>query len=140
MFCRSPPPSRGCTAVEQPGPAPAPLLPQVLLEPPWGHSSSFLAALSQIMLFVDGMMGVIQHPETVRWLYTLTGSPVSEYPPCRQRTFGMPLSVSLMPWLTTGFKSSVFSLTSSCGPLRCTLRGELGKERMAAELLLLSAV
>ncbi|XP_013925325.1 PREDICTED: FH1/FH2 domain-containing protein 1 [Thamnophis sirtalis] len=26
------------------------------------------------MLFVDGMMGVIQHPETVQWLYTLTGS------------------------------------------------------------------
>lgn len=34
-------------------------------------------ALSQIMLFVDGMNGVIQHNETLQWLYTLTGSPVS---------------------------------------------------------------
>lgn len=36
-----------------------------------------LAALSQIMLFVDGMQGVINHNETVQWLYTLSGSPVS---------------------------------------------------------------
>ncbi|KAG7273700.1 hypothetical protein CRUP_017453, partial [Coryphaenoides rupestris] len=33
-----------------------------------------LRALSQIMLFVDGMNGVIGHNETVQWLYTLTGS------------------------------------------------------------------
>uniref|UniRef100_A0A3B5LQ61 GBD/FH3 domain-containing protein n=1 Tax=Xiphophorus couchianus TaxID=32473 RepID=A0A3B5LQ61_9TELE len=26
------------------------------------------------MLFVDGMNGVIHHPETLQWLYTLTGS------------------------------------------------------------------
>ncbi|XP_034281533.1 FH1/FH2 domain-containing protein 1 isoform X6 [Pantherophis guttatus] len=38
------------------------------------YQNYILRALSQIMLFVDGMMGVIQHPETVRWLYTLTGS------------------------------------------------------------------
>lgn len=35
------------------------------------------SALSQIMLFVDGMNGVINHNETVQWLYTLTGSLVS---------------------------------------------------------------
>ncbi|XP_009881559.1 PREDICTED: FH1/FH2 domain-containing protein 1 [Charadrius vociferus] len=28
------------------------------------------------MLFVDGMQGVINHNETVQWLYTLSGSPV----------------------------------------------------------------
>lgn len=38
---------------------------------------SFLSALSQIVLFVDGMNGVISHNETVQWLYTLTGSLVS---------------------------------------------------------------
>lgn len=38
-----------------------------------------LAALSQIMLFVDGMQGVINHNETVQWLYTLSGSPVSPH-------------------------------------------------------------
>lgn len=32
------------------------------------------SALSQIMLFVDGMNGVIRHAETLQWLYTLTGS------------------------------------------------------------------
>ncbi|CAJ0932553.1 unnamed protein product [Ranitomeya imitator] len=31
----------------------------------------------RIMLFVDGMNGVINHNETVQWLYTLCGSPVS---------------------------------------------------------------
>lgn len=34
-------------------------------------------ALSQIMLFVDGMNGVVNHNETVQWLYTLCGSLVS---------------------------------------------------------------
>ncbi|KAJ7312055.1 hypothetical protein JRQ81_006389 [Phrynocephalus forsythii] len=39
------------------------------------YQNYILRALSQIMLFVDGMMGVINHPETVQWLYTLSGSP-----------------------------------------------------------------
>ncbi|XP_055088504.1 FH1/FH2 domain-containing protein 1 isoform X3 [Periophthalmus magnuspinnatus] len=38
------------------------------------YQNYILRALSQIMLFVDGMNGVIQHNETVQWLYTLTGS------------------------------------------------------------------
>lgn len=28
------------------------------------------------MLYVDGMNGVISHPETIQWLYTLVGSKV----------------------------------------------------------------
>lgn len=43
--------------------------------------SPCLAALSQIMLFVDGMLGVINHNETVQWLYTLSGSLVSSSVP-----------------------------------------------------------
>ncbi|KAM4744737.1 FH1/FH2 domain-containing protein 1 isoform 2-T2 [Anableps anableps] len=39
------------------------------------YQNYILRALSQIMLFVDGMNGVISHQETVQWLYTLTGSP-----------------------------------------------------------------
>ncbi|XP_072925965.1 FH1/FH2 domain-containing protein 3 isoform X3 [Hemitrygon akajei] len=38
------------------------------------YQNYILRALSQIMLFVDGMNGVISHNETVQWLYTLTGS------------------------------------------------------------------
>uniref|UniRef100_A0A087X3P8 Formin homology 2 domain containing 1 n=1 Tax=Poecilia formosa TaxID=48698 RepID=A0A087X3P8_POEFO len=38
------------------------------------YQNYILRALSQIMLFVDGMNGVIHHPETLQWLYTLTGS------------------------------------------------------------------
>ncbi|XP_070712606.1 FH1/FH2 domain-containing protein 1 [Pempheris klunzingeri] len=38
------------------------------------YQNYILRALSQIMLFVDGMDGVINHSETVQWLYTLTGS------------------------------------------------------------------
>lgn len=37
-----------------------------------------LSALSQIMLFVDGMNGVIHHGETLEWLYTLAGSQVGD--------------------------------------------------------------
>uniref|UniRef100_A0A8C3SBH4 Formin homology 2 domain containing 1 n=1 Tax=Chelydra serpentina TaxID=8475 RepID=A0A8C3SBH4_CHESE len=38
------------------------------------YQNYILRALSQIMLFVDGMLGVIAHNETVQWLYTLCGS------------------------------------------------------------------
>ncbi|XP_043959211.1 FH1/FH2 domain-containing protein 1 isoform X2 [Gambusia affinis] len=38
------------------------------------YQNYILRALSQIMLFVDGMNGVIHHPEMLQWLYTLTGS------------------------------------------------------------------
>uniref|UniRef100_A0A8C5TJ75 Formin homology 2 domain containing 1 n=1 Tax=Malurus cyaneus samueli TaxID=2593467 RepID=A0A8C5TJ75_9PASS len=38
------------------------------------YQNYILRALSQIMLFVDGMQGVINHNETVQWLYTLSGS------------------------------------------------------------------
>uniref|UniRef100_A0A8B9SK84 Formin homology 2 domain containing 1 n=1 Tax=Anas platyrhynchos TaxID=8839 RepID=A0A8B9SK84_ANAPL len=38
------------------------------------YQNYILRALSQIMLFVDGMLGVINHNETVQWLYTLSGS------------------------------------------------------------------
>ncbi|NXP18266.1 FHOD1 protein, partial [Scytalopus superciliaris] len=39
------------------------------------YQNYILRALSQIMLFMDGMQGVINHNETVQWLYTLSGSP-----------------------------------------------------------------
>lgn len=35
------------------------------------------SALGQIMLYVDGMNGVIGHVETIQWLYTLVGSKVN---------------------------------------------------------------
>ena len=35
------------------------------------------AALGQVMLYVDGMNGVIAHNGTVQWLYTLVNSGVS---------------------------------------------------------------
>ncbi|XP_077376555.1 FH1/FH2 domain-containing protein 1 isoform X4 [Festucalex cinctus] len=38
------------------------------------YQNYILRALSQIMLFVDGMNGVVNHSETLEWLYTLTGS------------------------------------------------------------------
>ncbi|KAM6118226.1 FH1/FH2 domain-containing protein 1 [Pterocles gutturalis] len=39
------------------------------------YQNYILRALSQIMLFVDGMQGIINHNETIQWLYTLSGSP-----------------------------------------------------------------
>ncbi|XP_061669414.1 FH1/FH2 domain-containing protein 1 isoform X2 [Syngnathoides biaculeatus] len=38
------------------------------------YQNYILRALSQIMLFVDGMDGVVNHGETLEWLYALTGS------------------------------------------------------------------
>ncbi|XP_051811794.1 FH1/FH2 domain-containing protein 3 isoform X3 [Acanthochromis polyacanthus] len=38
------------------------------------YQNYILRALGQIMLYVDGMNGVIGHPETIQWLYTLAGS------------------------------------------------------------------
>ncbi|KAK1788982.1 hypothetical protein P4O66_015875 [Electrophorus voltai] len=38
------------------------------------YQNYILRALGQIMLYVDGMNGVIAHPETMQWLYTLIGS------------------------------------------------------------------
>ncbi|KAM3597104.1 uncharacterized protein V6R79_026008 [Siganus canaliculatus] len=38
------------------------------------YQNYILRALGQIMLYVDGMNGVIKHTETIQWLYTLVGS------------------------------------------------------------------
>ncbi|XP_041664671.1 FH1/FH2 domain-containing protein 3 isoform X5 [Cheilinus undulatus] len=38
------------------------------------YQNYILRALGQIMLYVDGMNGVIGHVETIEWLYTLVGS------------------------------------------------------------------
>ncbi|XP_044063493.1 FH1/FH2 domain-containing protein 3 isoform X5 [Siniperca chuatsi] len=38
------------------------------------YQNYILRALGQIMLYVDGMNGLIYHNETVQWLYTLVGS------------------------------------------------------------------
>ncbi|XP_047239967.1 FH1/FH2 domain-containing protein 3 isoform X5 [Girardinichthys multiradiatus] len=38
------------------------------------YQNYILRALGQIMLYVDGMNGVISHKETIQWLYTLVGS------------------------------------------------------------------
>ncbi|XP_049757860.1 FH1/FH2 domain-containing protein 3 isoform X2 [Elephas maximus indicus] len=38
------------------------------------YQNYILRALGQIMLYVDGMNGVIKHNETIQWLYTLIGS------------------------------------------------------------------
>ncbi|XP_074646852.1 FH1/FH2 domain-containing protein 3-like [Tubulanus polymorphus] len=38
------------------------------------HQNYILRALGQVMLYVDGMNGVIAHNETIQWLYTLMAS------------------------------------------------------------------
>ncbi|XP_006769901.1 PREDICTED: FH1/FH2 domain-containing protein 1, partial [Myotis davidii] len=38
------------------------------------YQSYILRALGQVMLFVDGMLGVVAHSETVQWLYMLCAS------------------------------------------------------------------
>jgi len=43
------------------------------------HTVFSISALGQIMLYIDGMEGVIKHNDTVRWLYSLIASSVSLY-------------------------------------------------------------
>lgn len=50
-----------------------------LLPPPNLSPFSVSLALGQLMLFVDGMLGVVAHSETVQWLYTLCASLVSVF-------------------------------------------------------------
>ncbi|XP_054525385.1 FH1/FH2 domain-containing protein 1 isoform X4 [Pan troglodytes] len=38
------------------------------------YQSYILRALGQLMLFVDGMLGVVAHSDTIQWLYTLCAS------------------------------------------------------------------
>uniref|UniRef100_A0A0M3IA59 GBD/FH3 domain-containing protein n=1 Tax=Ascaris lumbricoides TaxID=6252 RepID=A0A0M3IA59_ASCLU len=40
------------------------------------HQNYILRALGQVMLYVDGMNGIIAHIETIQWLYELLDSPV----------------------------------------------------------------
>ncbi|NWS19334.1 FHOD3 protein, partial [Pachyramphus minor] len=49
-------------------------LKKVLTSSDYSFSLFFTIALGQIMLYVDGMNGVINHNETIQWLYTLIGS------------------------------------------------------------------
>jgi len=39
-------------------------------------SSVCVSALGQVMLYVDGMNGVINHNDTIQWLYSLLASKV----------------------------------------------------------------
>ncbi|XP_009328757.1 PREDICTED: FH1/FH2 domain-containing protein 3 [Pygoscelis adeliae] len=43
------------------------------------YQNYILRALGQIMLYVDGMNGVINHNETIQWLYTLIGSKLHSF-------------------------------------------------------------
>ena len=41
------------------------------------YQNYILRALGQIMIYVDGMNGVAEHLETLKWLYSLLSSKVS---------------------------------------------------------------
>lgn len=40
------------------------------------YTLRIITALGQVMLYVDGMNGIIAHIETIQWLYELLDSPV----------------------------------------------------------------
>ncbi|VDL67106.1 unnamed protein product [Nippostrongylus brasiliensis] len=40
------------------------------------HQNYILRALGQVMLYVDGMNGIIAHNTTIQWLYELLDSPL----------------------------------------------------------------
>ncbi|TSK34713.1 FH1/FH2 domain-containing protein 3 [Bagarius yarrelli] len=57
------------------------------------YQNYILRALGQIMLYVDGMNGLIGHNETVQWLYTLVGSKLNGFSMCSHQC-GLSLSDS----------------------------------------------
>lgn len=42
------------------------------------HTYLSVLALGQVMLYVDGMNGVIHHTATIQWLYSLLASKVRD--------------------------------------------------------------
>ncbi|XP_023374688.1 FH1/FH2 domain-containing protein 1 [Otolemur garnettii] len=85
------------------------------------YQSYILRALGQLMLFVDGMLGVVAHSETVQWLPTGSASPIGPTsstgsalltgPVCSPvgPTSGLSTSVNLFPTI-----SVASSADSSC--------------------------
>lgn len=70
------------------------------------HKRIFNTALGQVMLYVDGMNGVIKHNETIQWLYSLISAKVS---------LGAPSFAAFPP---------------VCGRMRCTtVQSRAGAER-----------
>jgi len=49
---------------------------QVGSEADQNYQNYILRALGQIMIYVDGMNGVAEHIETLKWLYSLLSSKV----------------------------------------------------------------
>lgn len=75
MRRRDPNDLRRLTSIEQPCRAPLFFIGKLFSEKFLNENGLFCcAALGQVMLYVDGMNGVVQHNETIRWLYVLLGS------------------------------------------------------------------
>lgn len=130
MFCKAPPPagtpsSRASSNLAHPAP------PKGL----WALTALSHPALSQIMLFVDGMMGVIQHLATVQWLYTLTGSLVSGPLPA-ENVHVLLAQLTDGPYFLLGAcPSCSFGVPPFCPqPSRSAV--SLGKEGTAAQVIL----
>lgn len=68
------------------------------------HQNYILRALGQLMLYVDGMNGIIAHNATIQWLYELLDSPVS-------RNF-FPMSISILVLVHLSMSFFVFSSTT----------------------------
>lgn len=45
------------------------------------YQNYILRALGQVMLYVDGMKGVIRHNQTIQWLYSILSAMVSLFDP-----------------------------------------------------------
>ncbi|CAJ0946449.1 unnamed protein product, partial [Mesorhabditis belari] len=65
------------------------------------HQNYILRALGQVMLYVDGMNGIIAHNATIQWLYELLDSPLydekerKEMSPYRQEWFRLVVKTAL---------------------------------------------
>lgn len=76
-------------------------------------SLSLTPALGQIMLYVDGMNGLISHNETIQWLYTLVGSKVKNRNINHSR---YAVKSTQQPHLCTD-NTEIITHSCHCGPL-----------------------
>lgn len=60
------------------------------------YQNYILRALGQVMLYVDGMKGVIRHNQTIQWLYSILSamvSPAVRMTPLTSHSFPPPFSI-----------------------------------------------
>jgi hypothetical protein len=75
------------------------------------YQNYILRALGQVMLYVDGMKGVIRHNQTIQWLYSILSAMVSPAAAVDRQTHSR---LSLLPLLSVSTRCQNFTQVAAC--------------------------